>query len=431
MEKLILYTVIITNFFAPLTVIAQAGEGIQYSMEAVSNGKIYKITQKNKDYTFDSARYTVFIPDGISNLKAVFIHQHGCTMEGRGASSAYDLQYQAFAKNWKLAIVGPDLYSDKNNCHDWRNPESGSGAALIKTLKELGKVSRYKDLEDLPWLLWGHSGGGYWTLSMLINYPERVLAVFGYSPAFEPGAYPRAALKVPVFMRHAGLVGDACCWQTSIREFGKLRSQGGYAAIVYTGYQSHNYSFVRYMAIPFFEAVMKQRLSGRSCYRSMKDMNGSGAWLGDTLSLNIFKEKDYRGNKLAAAWLPDSATAYKWREYAMTGTVVDRTPPPAPRDLKINRQDNGSFELSWKADADIESGISYFNIYKDDQPILRFPQYGSYQQFDTNGDDSYPIHLPDLKTIISLQENDIGKLSVTTVNHFGLESKKAIISVKK
>ena len=46
--------------------------------------------------------------------------------------------------------------------------------------------------------------------------------------------------------------------------------------------------------------------------------------------------------------------------------------------------------LTWKADADIESGISHFNIYKDNQLVSRFPSAGSYQQFDTNGDDAYP-----------------------------------------
>lgn len=394
----------------------------------IDNGTIYTITQTAAAYTFDSARYTVFIPDHAGPLRGVYVHQHGCTMEGRGVATAYDIQYQAFAKKWGLAVVGPDLYSAKGNCHDWRNATSGSGEALIKSLKEIGDASGHSELAIAPWLLWGHSGGGYWALSMLRDYPQRIMAIFGYSPAFEPAEYPAAALKVPVLMRHAGPQGDACCWQTSQREFHKLRSAGGYAAIAFTPYQNHNYSFVRYMSIPFYESVLNQRLQeGRHGYKDMRDMDPSLAWLGDTASLNIYPAALYPGNKLAAAWLPDSLVAAKWREYVITGTVIDRTPPPPPYGLRIKRRHNVTVELSWKADADIESGISHFNIYKDDRPIGRFPSTGSYQQFDTNGDDAYPLRVPELRTDVTLLAADSSMISVSAVNHFGLESVRAAV----
>ncbi len=417
--------------FGPVLLYGQNNRSSGVTVEAVTNGTIYTVTQTDAAYTFDSARYTVFIPDNAAPLRGVYVHQHGCTMEGRGGSTAYDIQYQAFAKKWGLAVVGPDLYAAKRNCHDWRDAESGSGKALIKTLKEIGGVSRHPELADASWLLWGHSGGGYWALSMLRNYPERILGVFGYSPAFEPGEYPAAALKVPVLMRHAGPDGDACCWQTSLREFHKLRAAGGYAAIAFTPYQNHNYSFVRYVSIPFFESVLSQRLpEGRNKdkgYKAMRNMDVSRAWLGDTASLNIYSAGVYPGNKQSAAWLPDSLSAAKWREYLITGTVIDRTPPPAPYEVQVKRRHNVTVELTWKADADIESGISHFNIYKDDRIIGRFPASDHYQQFDTNGDDTYPLFLPVLRMDIRLVWNETAKISMSTVNHFGLESARTAV----
>ncbi|MFT4019394.1 MAG: alpha/beta hydrolase [Agriterribacter sp.] len=422
-------SLLIAIFIMPFCAVSNNNTIVNYSIEEVANGTIYVILQKSNRYTFDSARYTIFIPANTPELQSVFVHQHGCTMEGRGSATAYDVQYQAFAKKWKLAVVGADLYSAKGNCHDWRNAESGSGESLIKSLQEIGTQSGHPELATLPWLLLGHSGGGYWALSMLRMYPERILGIFGYSPAFEPGAYPKAALKVPVMMRHAGPVGDACCWQTSIKEFHKLRSAGGYTSIAYTPYQNHNFSYVRYIAIPFFEAVMKQRLSVSAgpSYTAMRNMDSTKAWLGDTVSYNIYKAAAYPGNKLSAAWLPDSITATKWREYVITGTVIDRTPPPAPYGVQIRRRHNVTIELTWKADADIESGISHFNIYKDNQLIGRFPNAGFYQQFNTNGDDAYPLQLPALRTDVTLLWNDTGKISVSTVNHFGLESERTTI----
>lgn len=401
-----------------------------YQVQQVSNGKIYVITQTDPQYTFDSARYTIFIPDGMASLNGIFIHQHGCTMEGTGAATAYDLQYQAFAKKWHLAIVGPDLYSAKGNCHNWRNEESGSGRALIKTLEAIGKVAGFRKLAMLPWLLWGHSGGGYWALSMLKTYPERILAVFGYSPAFDPGIFPPAALKVPVMMRHAGQEGDACCWQTSISTFGKLRSGGGYVSIAYTPHQNHNYSYVRYMAIPFYEAILQQRLPQKpgAGYAAMRAVDPAKAWLADTLHDHLFPSAVFTGNPFNAAWLPDSITAAKWREYVTTGSVTDRTPPAAPYDLQLTCRQDGRTLLTWKADADVESGISHFNIYRDHILIGRLPSTGAYQQFDTNGDNAYPLTVARMEQVLTGLVNDTGAIAVSTVNLFGLESVRMAIS---
>ena len=154
----------------------------------------------------------------------------------------------------------------------------------------------------------------------------------------------------------------------------------------------------------------------------MRDMDPSQAWLGDTASYNIYKAAAYPGKKLAAAWFPDSLTAAKWREYVITGTVIDRT-----HDLQMKRRHNVTVEISWKADADIESGISHFNIYKGSQLVGRFPGSGTYQQFDTNGDDTYPLLPPEMRTDVTLPWNDPDKISITAVNQFGLESEKAIV----
>jgi pimeloyl-ACP methyl ester carboxylesterase len=408
---------------------ALAGYSKSIRTETVAGGKIYIITQISTSYKIDSARYGVFIPDGIDTIQGVFIHQHGCTMEGRGLSTAHDLQYQAFAKKWKLAIIGPDLYA-KANCHDWKDPSSGSAAALFKTLEDIGMLTGHKELLDAPWLLWGHSGGGYWSQAMMTAYPERVLALFSYSPGLKPEwEYNSKTSKIPIMIRHAGPEGDACCWLTALKTFHQLRQLGSYVSIAYTSYQNHNYSYVRYMAIPFFEAALLQRLpkGKNTSYKSMGAMDATKAWLAETATLNIYPAATYPKNKLNASWFPDSLTAAKWREYVITGTIVDRTPPPAPFALQMNRRHNVTVSVSWKADADIESGISHFNIYRDNQFIARFPSSGAYQSFDTNGDDAYPITLPPLQTDITLLWNDAAKISISTVNHFGMESVRTVM----
>ncbi len=423
-----IFLLFLMMFFANLTVSAQRKEMAASRTDPTANGKVYIITQTNATYKIDSARYAVFIPEGVSNINGVLIHQHGCTMEGRGMATAYDVQYQAFAKKWKLAIVGPDLYA-KNNCHDWKNPASGSADALLTTLDQISILAKIPSLKNAPWLLWGHSGGGYWSQAMMAAYPERVMALFSYSPGLNASFnYPKEAMQIPVMIRYAGPEGDACCWESAVRTFNELRKGDGLVSIAHTRYQNHNYSFVRYMAIPFFEAVLKQRmpLMDGVGFTAMRTMDRSKAWLGDTTTLNIYPEKKYTGKRISASWMPDSLTAVKWREYVITGTVTDRTAPPAPYELKLLRRHNMTVELSWKADADIESGISHFNIYKDGNLINRFPSSGIYQGFDTNGDNAFPIRVAPLQMEITVAANDTGKIEISTVNHFGLESARVL-----
>jgi hypothetical protein len=196
-------------------------------------------------------------------------------------------------------------------------------------------------------------------------------------------------------------------------------------SIACTAGQNHNFSYVRYMAFPFYESALAQRLPAGAS-QEMKDLDKTKAWLGDTTTLQLYKASTYKGSKEALCWFPDSATAVKWREYVTTGSVADQTPPPAPYDLQI-KWVSDSIELSWKADADIESGIKHFNIYCDGVHAALFPRSGFYQTFDTNGDNAVPSVLPDMKCRIAVPDRKKTVISIRTVNHFDRESEEAKI----
>jgi pimeloyl-ACP methyl ester carboxylesterase len=400
------------------------------------NGNIYtNLIPGNGNYQFSSARYTLFIPKGINQIRGILIHQHGCGMEGTGGPITTDIQYQAFAQKWELAILGPDMYPHEKKCFEWCTPENGSEESLFAALDSLSLMSGHDELKIVPWLLWGHSGGGHWSLSMLNKYPERIIAVVTYSAAFDSTFnYPQAAAKVPVLLRHAG-EGDinanwAKCWLTAVHQFSVLRNMNGFASITFNQDQTHNFSYIRYMAIPFFESVLPQRLplNGSS---KLRDMDTTKAWLGDTITngmVHVYKASDFAGNKLAMSWLPDSTCAAKYQEYITSGTIRDHTAPLAPFNVKIKTLQPKGTEITWEADADIESGIKYFNIYKKDQLLGRYPVSTDFQTFDTNGDNPIPPIAPDMHFQISkVIRARSYKFEITTVNREGLESPKATV----
>jgi pimeloyl-ACP methyl ester carboxylesterase len=384
---------------------------------------IFQTTLRGESYPFDHADYGVYIPKA-GFIRGVLILQHGCTMEQFGITRTNDIQYQAFAEKWHLAILETALYG---SCMGWKDAGSGSAAALLKALDELGKLSGHNELNTAPWLLWGHSGGGYWTLSMIQAYPERILAAFCYSPAWEipNGKFPETVKDIPVFIRHAGSGeapkgGSNCCWASSGEAFRALRKLGAPAAVAYTSGQNHNFSYVRHMAVPFYEAVLKQRLPEGN-QGELRPLDHTQTWLGDTVTLLVFKESGFTGNKESLCLFPDSTVAAKWKEFVTTGNVADRTPPPAPYDLQV-RWEKDSVGLSWKADADIESGIKHFNVYRNGVLVGRIPKSGTFQTFDTNGDNAIPKIPAEMKCMIGIHNRKKTSFSVRTVNHYDLES---------
>lgn len=391
---------------------------------------IIRITLKGADCQFaDHADYGVYIPTRSESLRGVLILQHGCGMEQFGITRPYDLQYQAFARKWKLAVIETALYG---NCGTWRDPGSGTANALFKVLNEAGDKTGHPELNLVPWLLWGHSAGGYWTLAMLKAYPERIMAAVCYSAAWNPQwDYPAATAKIPVLMRHAGANdGDpsTLCWATAAHTFAKLRNMDGPVSIAYNAGQNHNFSYIRYMAIPFFEAVMKQRMPEGNT-SNMRDIDRAQTWLGDTLSLQIYKESDYTDTKSGLCLLPDETTAKNWKEFVSTGTVTDKTPPPAPFNVKA-KWNNNALEVTWEADADIESGILRFNIFNNGTLVGKLPETGGYQTFDTNGDNTLPVIVPEMKFRITGIENAHTTIGVQVVNHFNLTSERTEVVYK-
>ena len=56
--------------------------------------------------------YTMWIPDDVARFRCVIVHQHGAgrTALEKGSTAAYDLHWQALAKKWDCALLGPSYH---------------------------------------------------------------------------------------------------------------------------------------------------------------------------------------------------------------------------------------------------------------------------------------------------------------------------------
>ena len=116
--------------------------------------------------------YTLWIPEGAPRLRGLIVHQHGAgtTASIEGSTAACDLHWQALARKWDCALLGPSYHvlNEKTDLTPggsewWFDPRRGSEKTFFKALSELAAKSGHPELETIPWVLWGHSGGGIWS----------------------------------------------------------------------------------------------------------------------------------------------------------------------------------------------------------------------------------------------------------------------------
>lgn len=335
--------------------------------------------------------YTVWIPEGVSKLRGVIVHQHGCgtgACQG-GATAAYDLHWQSLARKWDCALLGPSYHQvDGQDCRKWCDPRSGSSQTFLQALDELGTKSQHPELNEVPWCLWGHSGGGFWASLMQTMYPERIVAIwFRSGTAFatwEKGEItkpdiPEAAYAIPMMLNPGAKEKDdkrfAGAWTGSMAMFEAYRAKGALVGFAPDPRTSHECGDSRYLAIPFFDACLQLRLpKSGATGQKLQTIDRGHSWLAGVLSDQASPAARYTGKIEQSVWLPDERVARIWEEYVKTGAASDTTPPPSPVSVSIVNQPDQQAELKWDVHADLESGLRGFVIQRDGQEIARLPE---------------------------------------------------------
>jgi pimeloyl-ACP methyl ester carboxylesterase len=338
--------------------------------------------------------YTVWIPPQAKALRGVIVHQHGCG-EGScktGQTGAFDLHWQALAKKHDCALLSPTYEQpDKANCQLWCDPRNGSQHTFQKALIDLGAKSGHAELATIPWAIWGHSGGGTWAGGMLLLHPQRVVAawlrsgvpnVMSEEGKPTPFEITNAACQVPVMCNLGTKEGVtdkegrfSGVWPKNETFFHKLRSQGGLVGVAIDPLSSHDCGNQRYLAIPWFNAVLSARLPSKSG-DALKIITNNDGWLTPLQSDNTklrtpVSATEFQGDVTTAIWLPNESLAQAWLQYSQDTKVADATPPPSPK----NTQANGNV-ITWTAEADLESGLASFVIERNGKFLANIPAEG-------------------------------------------------------
>jgi hypothetical protein len=157
--------------------------------------------------------------------------------------------------------------------------------------------------------------------------------------------------------------------------FRAYRAKGapiGFAPDPRTG---HECGDSRYLAIPFFDACLAQRLPPRgSTAQTLRPVDEKAAHWAVLHGDKSVPAAEFAGERAESVWLPSAGVARAWSQYVKTGAVEDATPPPAPTAVTAAASGDGPVELRWEAAADFESGLQGFIIRRDGQELARLPQ---------------------------------------------------------
>src|SRR3954452_14870781 len=296
--------------------------------------KRYEASARPGELVFP-VNYTIWIPKGVKTLRGVIVHQHGCG-EGScksGLTGAYDLHWQALAKEHNCALLAPSYeQQEKADCQMWCDPRNGSSAAFQKCLVDLGAKSGHPELAKVPWALWGHSGGGHWAGGMVLLHPERVVAAWLRSgvpllkadPArssVKAHTLPNAALKVPMMCnlgtKEGVTVKDdlfAGVWPANEGFFNEVRGKGCLVGVAVDPLTSHECGNQRYLAIPWLDAGLTARLP-KTPGQPMNAMPAADAWLAPPTGSEAHPASTFSDDPRKAGWLPSAAIARAWIQY--------------------------------------------------------------------------------------------------------------------
>ena len=346
---------------------------------SLNNGSYYQTSiegiEKSK---YLSADYRIWIPKDIQNVRGLIVKQHGCGSESgsRGLNHANDVQWQALALKHQFALMGTKLPAEYPMCSNKAIADRAAENTFLKAISILAEKTNHPELNKVPWVMWGHSGGADWGTQMLKFYPQRTIAVInvhaggirstsGNSEILNLNLNSKLAsalLQVPVLW----LVGEKDSYiEESIdlpkAIFNKFNRENALWTLAIGKKTGHETGNTRFLAIPYLDAVITARMGEEN---QLRPINPNSGWLGNIATHEIVPATKYIKNFADKVWLPNKETALKWKEHI----VYDRISPfrklNAPTNVTVTDVSLTEKIIKWDFVPDLENGLPDFRIYR-------------------------------------------------------------------
>ena len=335
--------------------------------------------------------WRLWIPEDVKQLRGVVVHQHGCDSGScdSARTAVYDLHWQELARKHDCALIAASYRQDEFPCETWCDPRNGSASCFLDALDYFADYTEHSELRNIPWILWGHSGGGQWVGCMTQLYPERVVATCLRSGCpdtvvkiFKELPLNDKTLDVPMMLNlGAREYKIPFVWNSCWNYFREMRQKNAKICLLIDSHTEHEVGNTRYPDICFLDHIMEKRLPQIGAIELGSSPVGlvlpESSISDEEISLFecdleketvdksvLFNRREYVADGI---WFPCEEYISLWRKYSLTSEWEDTTPPPAPYDAWV--EDSGL--LTWKCRADLESGLAGFILYKNGETIYK------------------------------------------------------------
>jgi len=212
-------------------------------------------------------------------------------INGNGQGYLSNPALQAFARHYKVALVGLSFASDQDVIDDnkgYYTASAGAGQLLLNGID-------HNIAQDVPLLLYGFSGGAHFVSSFEEAYPERVMAWCAYTAAWWQA--PQAAQHNPPGIVACGKMDDQRFASTFayFQQGRKLGKPWCWVALEGTGHEERD--SLNQFVQAYFAGILNKISDAGSWFdiKTKQKLNGETVEESDT-----------------AAWLPDNRVGELW-----------------------------------------------------------------------------------------------------------------------
>ena len=261
----------------------------------------------------DEIDVKVFVPAKVEVFRGALLHSANASFKTKGRWAELCKR-----QGWVHVVTTMKNVRKQGN----RGPRLHKAA--VEGLKQCGEAKGHPELAHAPLVGVGHSAGGLVTRVLDREWQRAVtytvdccwvVKTEGVSPEFA---------QVPA-MFTMGELPDAFRMLPAIpNAYEPARKQGLPWGLGLQPGCKHDWGNAGTMMVPFIKGVAAHRIptdwDPRSGPAKLIDMKQEDGWLGDRATMGshmatVASWSDYKGDKSAAAWFPDRATAYVWRAW--------------------------------------------------------------------------------------------------------------------
>ena len=304
----------------------------------------------------DGIDVKIFVPAKVEVFRGALLHSANSSFQTKGRWAELCKR-----QGWVHVVTTMQKVRSQGN----RGPRLHKAA--VEGLNQCAKAKDHPELAHAPLIGVGHSAGGLVT-RVLDREAERALAyAIDCSWVVKPESITAEFAEVPAMFTMGELPDEFKMLPAIPNAYEPARKKGLPWGLGLQPGCKHDWGNAGTMMVPFIKGVADFRIPDdwdpRSGPAQLVEMKQEDGWLGDRSTMGshmatVASWSDYQGDKSAAAWFPDRATAHVWRAWCSKFPPVQLNAKTTDDSAKLTvYKKRGRVSMSPAAGKDIELGV--------------------------------------------------------------------------